>query len=96
MPRLYFHLTIGDEHYPDVVGQEATDLAAAHTRAIMLADRLMSYCEVEHREPHAERWLVTIADDAGRSLMSVIVRCERVTEADRAAARQSRLLSRSL
>lgn len=95
MPHLYFHLTIDDEDFPDVVGQEVSDLAAAHSRAIVLAGRLMSYCEVEHREPRAERWLVTVADDTGHSLMSVIVRCERVSETDRPAARQPRLLSRS-
>ncbi len=65
-----------DEFLPDLIGQNFNDLAAAHSHAIVLASRVMPYCEVEGRVPRTERWVVTIENDAGRVLMSVIVRCE--------------------
>ena len=76
MPRFYFHFTMDDEFLPDLIGQNFSDLAAAHSHAIVLASRVMSYCEVERRVPRTERWVVTIENDAARVLMSVIVRCE--------------------
>lgn len=93
MPRMHFHLTIDDQYFPDQIGQEVGDLVAAHSRALLLASRLMSFCEIERREIPGERWVVTI-EEQGRSLMSVIVGRERIAEAAR-AGRRSRLLSRS-
>ena len=76
MSRFYFHFTMDDEFLPDLVGQNFSDLAAAHSHAIVLASRVMTYCEVERDIPRTERWVVTIEDEGGRVLMSVIVRCE--------------------
>ena len=90
MPRMHFHLTIDDQYFHDQTGQEVGSLAAAHTRAISLASRLMSFCEIERREIRAERWVVTI-EEQGRSPMSVIVGPERIAEATRAG--RQRLLS---
>jgi hypothetical protein len=76
MSHFYFHFTMDDEFFPDFIGQHFDDLAAAHSHAIVLASRMMSHCEASGRVPRTERWVVTIANDAGRVLMSVIVRCE--------------------
>ncbi len=96
MPNFYFHFTMDDEYFPDRIGQNFNNLAAAHSHAIVLASRVMSYCEVESRTPRTERWVVSIEDDAGRVLMSVIIRCESAAcDVRRVPTRQSRLGSRS-
>jgi Domain of unknown function (DUF6894) len=93
MSHFYFHFTMDDEYFPDLVGQDFNDLAAAHSHAIVLASRVMSYCEVEGRAP---RWVVTIENDAGRVPMSVIVRCESAPcDVRRVPRRNSRLVSHS-
>ena len=85
-----------DEYFPDLVGQDFNDLAAAHSHAVVLASRVMAYCEVEGREPRTGRWVVTIENDAGRVLMSVIVRCESATcDVRRVPTPKSRLASHS-
>ena len=76
MAHFYFHFTMDDEYFPDLIGENLNDLAAAHSHAIALASRVMAYCEVEGRAPRTERWVVTIENDAGCVLMSVILRCE--------------------
>src|SRR6478672_7424353 len=94
MPHFYFHFTMDDEYFPDRMGQNFNDLAAAHSHAIVLASRVMSYCEVECRAPRAERWVVSIEDDADRVLMSVIIRCESAAcDVRRVPTRHSRLAS---
>ena len=93
MSHFYFHFTMDDEYFHDLVGQDFNDLAAAHSHAIVLASRVMSYCEVEGRAP---RWVVTIENDAGRVPMSVIVRCESAPcDVRRVPTRKSRLASHS-
>ena len=82
MPRFYFHVTIQDERFPDLIGSEINDLAAAHSHAMLLASRLMSFHELERRQPRPERWIVAIEDEEGRAAMSVIIRCN-VVQASR-------------
>jgi hypothetical protein len=94
MSRFYFHFRMDGELFPDFIGQNFNDLAAAHSHAIVLASRVMSYCEVEDRAPRTERWVVTIENDAGRVLMSVIIRCESSAfDIRRVPTRHSRLAS---
>ena len=96
MPHFYFHFTMDDEYFPDLTGQKFDDLTAAHSHAIVLASRVMSYCEVEGRAPRTERSVVTIENDAGRTLMSVVVRCESTAcDVRRVPTRNSRLASHS-
>ena len=96
MSHFYFHFTMDDEFFPDFIGQNFNNLAAAHSHAIALGSRVMSYCEVEGRLPRTERWVITIENDAGRVLMSVIIRCESAAcDVRRAPPRRSRLGSRS-
>ena len=94
MSHFYFHFTMDDEYIPDLIGHEFNDLAAAHSHAIMLAGRLMTHCEIEGHAPRIERWLVTIENDAGRALMSVIIRCESAAcDVRRVPRRNSRVAS---
>jgi hypothetical protein len=96
MSHFYFHFTMDDEFIPDLIGQNFSDLAAAHSHAIVLASRVMSHCEIEGRVPRTERWVVTIEDEAGRVLMSVIIRCESAAfDVRRVPRRHSRSASRS-
>jgi hypothetical protein len=96
MPHFYFHFTMDDEYVPDLIGRKCTDLAAAHSHAVMLAGRVMSYCEVECRTPRTERWVVTIENETGNVLMSVIIRCESAAcDVRRVPTKHVRLASRS-
>ena len=96
MSHFFFHFTMDDEYFPDLIGLKFNDLAAAHSHAVALAGRVMAYCEVESRAPRTGRWVVTIENDAGRVLMSVIVRCESTArDVRRVPTRHSRLASRS-
>lgn len=95
MPHLHFHLTMDDEHYPDTIGYDVADLAEAHSRAILLAARVMSFCVLEKRHPCSERWVVDIEDDAGRDLMSVIVCYDTIAEAARHVRKSGMLRARA-
>ena len=96
MAHFYFHFTMDDEYFPDLIGENLNDLAAAHSHAIALASRVMAYCEVEGRAPRTERWVATIEGAAGCVLMSVIIRCESAAcDVRRIPTRPSRLASRS-
>jgi len=96
MSHFFFHFTMDDEYFHDPIGLKFGDLAAAHSHAVVLASRVMAYCEVEGREPRTGRWVVTIENDAGHVLMSVIVRCESATcDVRRVPTRRSRLATRS-
>ena len=96
MAHFYFHFTMDDEYFPDLIGENLNDLAAAHSHAIALASRVMAYCEVEGRAPRTERCVVTIENDAGCVLMSVILRCESAAcDVRRISTRPLRLTSRS-
>ena len=76
MSHLYFDLTMDDEHFPDPVGETVTDLTAAHARAVLLVRRVMMFSENDTNTPRTERGVVTIKDDTGRVLLSVIVPCD--------------------
>jgi hypothetical protein len=73
MPHFHFHLTMDDDYCPDPIGEHHDDLTAAHSRAVMLANSVMSFCELDGQALRTERGVVTIEDDAGRVLLSVIV-----------------------
>jgi len=95
MSHFFFHFTMDDEYFHDPIGLKLNDLAAAHSHAVVLASRVMAYCEVEDRAPRTERWVVTIENDAGCVLMSVIIRCESAAcDVRRIPTRPSRLASR--
>ena len=41
MPRFYFHLSAPDQDFPDDIGSDVSDLAAAHSIAVRLMKRVM-------------------------------------------------------
>ena len=43
LPGFYFHLSAGDQDFQDNIGSDVSDLAAAHCRAVRLADRVMMF-----------------------------------------------------
>ena len=43
MPRFYFHLSAPDEDFLDNVGSDVSDLADAHSRALLLAKRVTTF-----------------------------------------------------
>ena len=90
MSHVHFHLTMDGEYFPDPVGEQVDDLAAAHARAISLGQCVMSFCELDGQPSRTERGVVTIADATGHVLMSVIVRHDRTArDVRRHAARRA-------
>ena len=91
MSHVHFHLTMDGEYFPDPIGEQVDDLAAAHARAVSLGHCVMSFCEFDGQPSRTERGVVTIADGAGRVLMSVIVRRDRAArDVRRHAARHAK------
>ena len=72
MPRFYFHLSAPDQDFRDSVGCDVNDLSAAHTRAVLLADRVMMFSAFANRAVEFRRWTVKVADDRQRPVMTVI------------------------
>jgi hypothetical protein len=72
MSRFYFHLFAPDQKFRDAVGCELTDLSAAHSRAVCLANRVMMYGAFASAGPDLSHWTVEIADDSLRPVMTVI------------------------
>jgi len=72
MPRFFFHLSKSDEIISDNIGSEIFDLAAAHSRALQLADRVMSISGLVDNHPDWRRWTVHVADQNQRPMFVVI------------------------
>ena len=43
MPRYFFHVAEGEEHFPDEQGQELAGLPEAHTYALCLIDKFIRF-----------------------------------------------------
>jgi hypothetical protein len=71
MPRFYFHLRAPDQVFADNMGSDLSDLSAAHTRALLLADRVMMIFGFADRTSDFRRWTVDVTDDKQRSLITV-------------------------
>ncbi len=72
MPRFYFHVSAGGQDFQDDVGSEAADVAAAHSRALVLADRVMMYSIFADRAPDFRRWIVKVTDETRRPVINVL------------------------
>ena len=72
MPRFYFHLSAPDEHFPDEVGSDVSDLAEAHSRAVLLAKRMTMVWRFADCAPDLRRWTVNVADERRRPVFTVI------------------------
>jgi Domain of unknown function (DUF6894) len=72
MPRFYFHVSAAGQDFKDDVGSDASDLAAVHSRALQLADRVMMYSIFADRTPDFRRWMVKVRDEAQRPVIDVL------------------------
>ena len=63
MPKFYFHLSNCDECFPDDIGYDLPDIAAAHTRAKRLANLVMATSRLASHPFDRRRWTVTVTDD---------------------------------
>ena len=72
MPRFYFHLSAPGQVFQDSIGSDASDLAAAHSKAVLLADRVMMYPFFADCAPDFERWTVKVTDESQRPVINVI------------------------
>jgi hypothetical protein len=72
MPRFYCHLYAPDEFFPDKIGWDVSDLATAHKRAVMLAERVMMISALADHGPDWGRWKMQIVDDNSQRVMTVI------------------------
>jgi hypothetical protein len=72
MPRFYFHLSAPNEDFPDTVGTDVSDLAEAHSRAVLLAKRVTMFSRFADRAPDLRRWTVNVTDEKRRLVFTVI------------------------
>jgi hypothetical protein len=80
MPRFFCHLSAPDEFLPDKIGWDVSDLAAAHKRAVMLAERVMMISALADHGPDWRRWKVQIVDDNSQRVLTVIFPSSHVHE----------------
>jgi hypothetical protein len=69
MPKFYFHLSNGDERFPDNIGYDLPDVAAAHTRAKRLANLVMATCCLASHPFDWRRWTVTVTNDSQGAIL---------------------------
>ena len=69
MPKFYFHLSNCDERFPDNIGYDLPDVAAAHTRAKRLANLVMATCRLASHPFDWRRWTVTVTNDSQGAIL---------------------------
>jgi hypothetical protein len=72
MPRVYFHLSAPDQDFPDDIGRDVSDLAAAHSIAVRLMKRVMMFSSFSDCAPDLRRWTVKVTDERRRPVFTVI------------------------
>jgi hypothetical protein len=72
MPRFYFHLSAPDQDFPDNIGSEGSDLAAAHSIAVRLMKRVMMISAFADCAPDLRRWTVKVTDERRRPVFTVL------------------------
>jgi hypothetical protein len=72
MPRFYFHLSAPDQDFPDNIGSDVTDLAAAHSIAVRLMKRVMMISAFADCAPDLRRWTVKVTDERRRPAFTVL------------------------
>jgi hypothetical protein len=71
MPRFHLHLCAPGQVFKDNIGSDLSSLSAAHTRALLLANRVMTFFDFADRTSDFRRWTVEITDDKQQPRMSV-------------------------
>jgi hypothetical protein len=72
VPRFYFHLCAPDQDFRDPMGSELSDVHAAHSRAMLLADRIMVFSGFADQVCDFRRWTVRVTDAHQNLLMTVL------------------------
>jgi len=72
MARFYFHLSAPDAEFPDDIGSDVSDLAAAHSRAVRLANCVMMFSAFADCAPDLRRWTVKVTNERRRLVFTVI------------------------
>jgi hypothetical protein len=72
MPRFYFHLSAPDQDFPDNIGSDVSDLAAAHFIAVRLMKRVMMISAFADCAPDLRRWTVKVMDERRRPVFTVL------------------------
>ena len=72
MQRFYFHLSAPDQDFPDNIGSEVADLAAAHSIAVRLMKRVMMISAFADCAPDLRRWTVKVKDERRRPVFTVL------------------------
>ena len=72
MPRFYFHLSAPDQDFPDNIGSDVSDLAAAHSIAVRLMKRVMMISAFADCAPDLRRWTVKVTDERRRPVFTVL------------------------
>jgi Domain of unknown function (DUF6894) len=96
MPRFHFHLSACDQSFRDNIGCDVTDLAAAHSRAVQLAYRVMMLAAFADCPPDMRRWTVQITDGGQRPVITVIVPAQLEIERCKPEVSDARTLQQGL
>ena len=72
MPRFYFHLSAPDQDFPDDIGSDVSDLAAAHSIAVRLMKRVMMFSSFADCAPDLRRWTVKVTDEKRQPVFTVL------------------------
>lgn len=72
MPHFYFHLSGPDQDFQDPIGSDLSDIFATHSRAMLLADRVMMFSGFADQDIDFRRWTVKVTDASQNLLMIVL------------------------
>jgi hypothetical protein len=72
VPRFYFHLCAPDQDFHDPIGSDLSDVRAAHSRAVLLADRIMVFSGFADQVRDFRRWTVRVTDARQALLVTVL------------------------
>jgi hypothetical protein len=72
VPHFYFHLSGPDQDFRDPIGSDLSDILAAHSRAMLLADRVMMFSGFADQDIDFRRWTVKVTDASQNLLITVL------------------------
>lgn len=97
MSRFYFHLSAPDGFFPDEVGCDLEDLAAAHVRGLKLMQRIGRIKDLAGSSEEPGPWTVSIEDEHHQRRLIVLFPSElfRSEEPQNPVYRSLRLIARA-
>ena len=81
MPHFFFHIENKHEAFQDTIGIELPDASAAHQRAQKLINTVFRCMELRDGPERRTHWIVRIADDTGRNILTVLFPKKQTTAA---------------